>query len=188
MVRLGDVCETSAGGTPLRTISAYYDNGDIPWLRSGEVCQMNISNTEMYITRLGMENSSAKIFPTNTVVVAMYGVTAGQVGILRIPSTTNQAICGILPSDKYVPEFMYYQLICLKKEMISQAQGGAQPNISQIKIKNLQISFPSLSVRKEIVAKLDAAKERCEKLKAKAERGLRDAENLRKAILSEAFE
>lgn len=72
--------------------------------------------------------------------------------------------------------------------MVSQAQGGAQPNISQIKIKNLQIPFPSLSVQKEIVAKLDAAKERCEKLKAKAERGLRDAENLRKAILSEAFE
>jgi type I restriction enzyme S subunit len=135
-----------------------------------------------------MENSSAKIFPVNTVVVAMYGATAGQVGILRISATTNQAVCGILPSDSYSSEFMYYQLVSLKEEMVSQAQGGAQPNISQIKIKNLEIILPPLSVQKGIVAKLDAAKERCEKLKAEAERGLKAAENLRKAILSEAFE
>ena len=76
----------------------------------------------------------------------------------------------------------------MKDKMVAQAQGGAQPNISQIKIKNLEIEFPPLEAQRAIVAKLDAAKEKCEKLKAAAERGLRAAEDLRKAILAEAFE
>lgn len=187
-VRLGDVCSTSSGGTPLRTVKAYYEGGTIPWLRSGEVSEKDIKQTEMFISQLGMENSSAKMLKRNAVVVAMYGATAGQVGILRIEATTNQAICAILPADDYIPEFMYYQLCGMKKDMVAQAQGGAQPNISQIKIKNLIISFPHLDAQREIVEKLDAAKDRCEKLKAAAMRGLAAAENLRKAILAEAFE
>jgi type I restriction enzyme S subunit len=142
----------------------------------------------MFITQQGVENSSAKLIPVNSVVVAMYGATAGQVGILRIESTTNQAVCGVLPSNKYVPEFLYYQLLSMKDVMVSQAQGGAQPNISQIKIKNLQIYFPSLDIQREIVAKVEAVKARCERLKAEAERGLKAAEALRKAVLAEAFE
>jgi type I restriction enzyme S subunit len=76
----------------------------------------------------------------------------------------------------------------MKDVMVSQAQGGAQPNISQIKIKNLQIYFPSLDIQREIVAKVEAVKARCERLKAEAERGLKAAEALRKAVLAEAFE
>ena len=187
-VKLGDVCETCSGGTPLRTMREYYEDGDIPWLRSGEVCQKDIVQTEMFITQKGVDNSSAKKVPINTVVVAMYGATAGQVGILRIESTTNQAVCGILPSEKHLPEFLYYQLLSMKNVMVSQAQGGAQPNISQIKIKNLEIKFPSLDEQARIVARLEAAKARCEQLKGWAERGLKAAEALRKAVLAEAFE
>lgn len=187
-VKLGDVCETCSGGTPLRTMREYYEDGDIPWLRSGEVCQKDIVQTEMFITQKGVDNSSAKKVPINTVVVAMYGATAGQVGILRIESTTNQAVCGILPSEKHLPEFLYYQLLSMKNVMVSQAQGGAQPNISQIKIKNLEIKFPSLDEQARIVARLEAAKARCERLKAESERGLKAAEALRKAVLAEAFE
>ena len=186
--RLGDVCETGAGGTPLKQHRDYYDGGDIPWLRSGEVCKKDITETEVFITAKGMENSSAKLFPRDSVVVAMYGATAGQVGILRIESTTNQAICAIFPSSKHFPEFLYYQLLGMKEEMVSQAQGGAQPNISQIKIKNLQVCLPPLPVQREVVVRLDLAKACAEKLEAKAREGVAVCEKMRKAILKEAFD
>ena len=188
MRRLGDVLDTGAGGTPLKQHRDYYDGGNIPWLRSGEVCKKDITETELFITVSGMENSSAKLFPRDSVVVAMYGATAGQVGILRIESTTNQAVCAIFPSSKHVPEFLYYQLLGMKEEMVSQAQGGAQPNISQIKIKNLRVCLPPLSAQREVVARLDSAKARAEKLEAKAREGVAVCETMRKAILKEAFE
>ena len=105
--KIGDFCETSSGGTPLKQHNEYYENGNIPWLRSGEVCQKEIFETEMCITQKGLENSSAKYFPENSVVVAMYGATAGQVGIVRFRTTTNQAVCGIFPNEKYITEYLY---------------------------------------------------------------------------------
>lgn len=99
LVKLGSILETSSGGTPLSNKVEYYENGKIPWVNSGEVRHGVILTTENHITELGLQNSSAKMFPKNTVLVAMYGATAGQVGILGIEACTNQAICGILPSD-----------------------------------------------------------------------------------------
>jgi type I restriction enzyme S subunit len=104
---IGEVCKTGAGGTPLKSNKAYYEGGQIPWLLSGEVAQGEIFKSENYITQVGLENSSAKIFPVNTVLVAMYGATAGQVGILRLEAATNQTVCGILPNKKFIPEFIY---------------------------------------------------------------------------------
>lgn len=187
MQRLGDVLDTGAGGTPLKQHRDYYDGGNIPWLRSGEVCKKDITETELFITVSGMENSSAKLFPRDSVVVAMYGATAGQVGILRIESTTNQAVCAIFPSSKHVPEFLYYQLLGMKEEVVLQAQGGAQPNISQIKIKNLRVCLPHIAVQREVVTRLDSAKACAEKLEAKAREGVAVCETMRKAILKEAF-
>jgi type I restriction enzyme M protein len=155
MVRLGEVCETTSGGTPLKSKKEYYENGTIPWLRSGEVSQGEIYNSEFYITELGLKKSSAKLFPKNTVLVAMYGATAGQVGLLKFESSTNQAICGILPNDKFLPEFLYQILKSQKENMIRLAGGGAQPNISQTIIKNLLIPLPPLEVQKEIVAEIE---------------------------------
>ena len=111
MERIGDVFTTYAGGTPLKSQKDYYEGGEIPWLRSGEVCKKYISETELYITQKGMENSSAKFYPENTVVVAMYGATAAQVGILKIKATSNQAVCGIIPHKDFIPEYVYYQEI-----------------------------------------------------------------------------
>ena len=188
LVRLGDVCETTSGGTPSKDKSEYYDGGTIPWLRSGEVCRKDICQTEMTITESGLQNSSAKYVPKDSIVVAMYGATAGQVGILRIRATTNQAICVILPSSTYLPEFLYYQLLSMKDAMVAQAQGGAQPNISQIKIKNLEIALPPLSVQRAIVSRLDAARKRADGIVALARQASEAAANLKKALLKEAFE
>ena len=144
MVKLGEVCETSAGGTPSKLHKEYYENGNIPWMLSGEVCHKYIYDVEHYITQEGLNNSSAKLFPENTVVVAMYGATAGQVGILKLETSTNQAVCGILPNDNILPEYLYYYFLYYKDLLVAQAVGNAQPNISQQKIKSVE--FPFLSI------------------------------------------
>lgn len=155
MVRLGDICSTSSGGTPKTTVREYYDNGTINWLKSGEVSNGIIYYAEDKITELGLSNSSAKIFPENTVLIAMYGATAGQVGLLKVPSATNQAVCGIYPNECFIPEFLYYLLREQREYFISLSTGGAQPNISQTIIKNTKIPMPPLSFQEEIVSEIE---------------------------------
>ena len=155
LVELGKICETTSGGTPLRTQKKYYENGTIPWIRSGEVAQGFIKKSKLFITQTGLHESSAKLFPINTVLVAMYGATAGQVGLLKFKSSTNQAICGILPSKSFVPEFLFLILRNMKYKIIRLAGGGAQPNISQKIIKNLKIPCPPLEVQKKIVVEIE---------------------------------
>jgi type I restriction enzyme S subunit len=185
--RLGDVCDTGAGGTPLKAHKDYYENGNIPWLRSGEVCKKDITESELFITEKGLNNSSARKFPINTVLVAMYGATAGQTGILRFESTTNQAVCGILPNENFIPEYIYYIFSAKKKELVDQAVGGAQPNISQIKIKDTYIPVLSLTEQKSIVAKLDALSAETKKLEVIYRQKLADLEELKKSVLKSAF-
>jgi len=155
MVKLGEVCKTTSGGTPLKSKKEYYEKGNIPWLRSGEVAQGEVKKSELFITELGLKKSSAKIFPNNTVLIAMYGATAGQVGILKFEASTNQAICGVLPCKKFIPEFLYQVLKSQKEKMVQLAGGGAQPNISQTIIKALKIPLPPLEIQKQIVEELD---------------------------------
>lgn len=155
MVELGKVCETSSWGTPLRSKSEYYENGTIPWLKSWEVAQWYIYDVEENITELWLKNSSAKIFPVDTVLVAMYWATVGQTWILKIQSSTNQAVCWILPNEKYLPEFLYYILKSKKDYLISLSGWWAQPNISQKIIRELQIPLPPLEIQEQIVTELD---------------------------------
>ena len=138
-VKLGDVVKTTSGGTPSKSHPEYYESGTIPWLTSGEVNAGVITSVKNYITDLGMKNSSAKMVPANSVVIAMYGATAGVTGLIRLDTTTNQAVCSILPSERFVPEYLYYAVASQKDWMISQCQGGGQPNISQGIIKNMDI-------------------------------------------------
>jgi type I restriction enzyme M protein len=155
-VKIGDIFKTASGGTPLKSKEEYYINGTIPWLRSGEVAQGYIYNSELFITESGLKNSSAKIFPINTVLVAMYGATAGQVGLLKIEAATNQAICGILPNEKVNAKYVFLVLKSQTDYMISLSSGGAQPNISQKIIRDLKIPLPPLSVQEEIVAEIES--------------------------------
>ncbi|MCB0536307.1 MAG: restriction endonuclease subunit S [Bacteroidetes bacterium] len=186
--KLEEVCKTGAGGTPLKTHKDYYEGGNIPWLLSGEVCQKEISTASTFITKKGLDNSSAKLFPVNTVLVAMYGATAGQVGILKLQACTNQAVCGILPNEKYLPEFIYYNFLFRKNELVAQATGNAQPNISQIKIKQTQIPYVDLNIQTEVVAKLNLLAEKSETLYGKYQEKLEKLNELRSGILKRAFE
>ena len=185
---LGDVCKTGAGGTPLKAHKDYYKDGNIPWLLSGEVSQGEIFEAKNFITEKGLRNSSAKLFPPNTVLVAMYGATAGQVGVLRFEASTNQAVCGILPNEKTIPEYLFYCFLSKKDELVSQAVGGAQPNISQIKIKNTKIPLPPLDEQKRIVEILDKAFTAITKAKDNAEQNLINAKELFESYLQNIFQ
>ncbi|HPY76027.1 MAG TPA: restriction endonuclease subunit S, partial [Planctomycetota bacterium] len=185
--KLGEVCKTGAGGTPLKTHKEYYEGGTIPWLLSGEVSQGEIFQAKNFITEKGLKNSSAKLFPPNTVLVAMYGATAGQVGILRFESTTNQAVCGILPNENFIAEFLYYKFLAGKELLVSQAVGGAQPNISQIKIKNTLVPIISIKEQQTIVRQLDALRIETQKLESIYQKKILLLEELKKSILQKAF-
>jgi restriction endonuclease S subunit len=155
MIKLGDLHKTSSGGTPLSSNQKFYVNGDIFWVNSGEVKYGLILNTNKKINQLGLDNSSAKLFPINTVLIAMYGATVGQVGILGIEASTNQALCGLLPNtERVLPLYSYYFLRSKKEQFINLSVGTARTNISQEIIKNFKIPLPSIEIQKEIVSKI----------------------------------
>jgi type I restriction enzyme S subunit len=185
---IGDLFETYSGGTPTKSNKEYYEGGSIPWLRSGEVCQKDITKTEMFITEKGLKDSSAKYYPENTVVVAMYGATAAQVGILRIKSTSNQAVCGILPHKDFLPEYVYYWFRSIEDKLAAQAQGGAQPNISQQKIKKVEIPIYSMSEQHSIVETLDSLKSKVDRLQENYNKISQECDALKQAILRQVFE
>ena len=186
--KIGDLFKTYAGGTPLKSGENYYEGGTIPWIRSGEVCQKYINACELYITEDGMKNSSAKYYPVNTILVAMYGATAAQVGILKFEATSNQAVCGILPRKDFIPEYIYYWFVNIQKELASQAQGGAQPNLSQVKIKKVLLSYPPLSEQQAIVSRLDQLSEKVKRLQKIQEKTIKECDALKQAMLRQVFE
>ena len=153
-VRLGSVTRVTAGGTPSRDETGYW-GGEIPWIKTGELRDGDIDNAEETITQAGIENSSAKLFPPNTVLVALYGQgqTRGRTGRLLISAATNQACCAVLP-DPAILDALYVQLWLrsLYLELREEAQGGAQPNWNGGMIKNLEIVIPPLLEQREIVA------------------------------------
>lgn len=144
----------------MSTRKEYYEDGDIPWINSGEVNQPRVKKAEKFITKLGVENSSAKIFPSQTVLVAMYGATAGKTSILDIEATTNQAICGIFPSKKYNSEFLKYSLDFLYNYLVGVSSGSARDNLSQTGIQELKVAMPDLSKQQKIAKVLSALDEK----------------------------
>ena len=148
VVLLGDEIKTTSGGTPSRKKDEYYTGGDIPWLTSGEVNLGFIDSTQNFITQKGLDNSSAKWVPENSVVIAMYGATAGKVGVVRIPVTTNQAVCTLLPNPEFDTLYLYYACKANEEWMLSKCAGAAQPNISQTIIKEMPILKPPIENQK----------------------------------------
>jgi type I restriction enzyme, S subunit len=179
---LGDktIALTASGGTPDRSDPSNF-GGDIPWVKSGELNDGIISSTEEKLTQHGLHNSSAKLFPRGSLLLAMYGATAGKTGILGIEATTNQAVCAIFPQgDSFDCRFLQFQLIYCRPKLMSARSGGAQPNISQRVIATLDVLLPPIDEQRAIASALDAVQ------KAKEERQRELAlERERKAALME---
>lgn len=152
MIKLGatNFSKTTSGGTPNRSKPEFY-GGDIPWVKSGELNDGIIIRTEETITEIGLANSSAKIFLKGTLLLAMYGATAGMTGILSIDAATNQAVCAIFPiRDSFSPEFVRHYLTHVRQRLLAERHGGAQPNISQTLIRNLLVPKPSREEQEDI--------------------------------------
>ena len=149
--KLGDLCNrVCSGGTPSSRHSEYYD-GNIPWLNTKEINFNRIYDTEKCITEDGLNNSAAKWIEKNSVIVAMYGATAGKSAIAKIPLTTNQACCNLMINPSVADYRFVYYFLCYKfVELASLANGGAQQNLNAQIIKDFEISLPSLDEQKQI--------------------------------------
>ena len=156
-IRLGDICtKVCSGGTPASSNPAYY-NGNIPWLNTNEVNFCNIYSTNKTISEEGLKNSAAKYLPQNTVIVAMYGVTAGKCAIAKIPLTTNQACCNLVINKEIADyRYVYYYLKQQSESLNKLAIGGAQQNLNALTIKKFKIALPSLSTQQKIASILSS--------------------------------
>ncbi|EJE0941804.1 restriction endonuclease subunit S [Campylobacter upsaliensis] len=153
-VKLGDICEIVSGGTPSRDKIEYWHNGTIPWVKIADVKNNVVNQTQEFITELGLENSSAKIFTKGTLLYTIFA-TLGETAILNIDAATNQAIAALIEAYDYDTKFLMYCLMSMKDYVNSLGRGVAQNNINQTMLKNFTIPLPPLCEQQEIVGKLD---------------------------------
>jgi type I restriction enzyme S subunit len=186
--RLGEVFQTTSGGTPNRSNSKYW-NGSITWYKSGELNDGLLSvNSQEKITELGLKESSATLFPEGTLLIAMYGATAGKLAILGRDATTNQAVCGFYKNPLIESEYLFNFLMANRSKMISESWGMSQPNISQTYLKNFVFALPPLDEQNRIVEKVKDLMETVEQLKSEIAQSEHHAQILMQAVLKEAFE
>ena len=185
--RLSNLYPSTSGGTPARTHPAYW-GGSVPWLKSGEMTDdFIVDPPEEMITEAGLQNSSTSLFPEGTLLIAMYGATAGKLGILRYPSTTNQAVCGMFTHDLVKTRFSFFYLQSQRARMIEESWGNSQPNISQGYLRNYPFPLPPLAEQAAIVERVEALMTTCRALEAEIEHARTHAAHLLQAVLKEAF-
>lgn len=135
------------GGTPKRGESDYWENGTVPWLKTGEINNNIIIKSEEHITKLGLKNSSAKLLPVNSIIMALYGTgTAARIGLLKLEATTNQACCAMICNDFNKTLFLYLFLLFNQKEIENLASGSVQQNLSKDLIANLKLVVPPIEI------------------------------------------
>lgn len=185
--KLGEVCKTTSGGTPSRRHPNYY-NGTIPWVKSGELDKGVIHDTEEKITDEAVKNSSTKIFPKGTLLIALYGATIGKLAFLGVDAASNQAVCGIYENDNIDLKYLFNFLLFKRPKLIQQGIGGAQPNISQTILKNLDVPIPKLPEQRAIVKKLESLFSSLDAGVADLKKAQQQLKVYRQAVLKKAFE
>ena len=174
-----------SGGTPNRKYKEYYE-GDISWVKTGDLGEKYLFKSSEYISKLGLKNSSAKMFPKGAIVLAMYGATIGKVSILDIEASTNQACAVIIPNENIDTEFLYYFLLSQKDIFIKKGKGGAQPNISQAIIKEHDINLPPLPEQQYLSQKLTALLDEVAQTKQRLETIPALLKQFRQSVLADA--
>lgn len=183
--RLGDIVTWGSGGTPSRKVRSYY-NGNIPWVKTGDLGEKFIEKTAERISQEAIDNSNAKIFSKGSVILAMYGATIGKVSILKYEAATNQA-CAVASLNVFVASlFLYYLLKSDKNAFIAKGKGGAQPNISQTIIKLHLIKLPPIAEQEEIAQRVDRAIGHVDELKSRLETLLTTLKTFRQSVLNAA--
>ena len=185
---LGNIAFMTSGGTPSKKNPEYYKGGTIPWVRSGELENGAIRDTEIKITQAGLDASSAKIFPKGTLLIALYGATIGKLAYLDIDACTNQAVCGIFANDKVSLKFLYFFLLFHRSDLVKQGVGGAQPNISQTILKKLIVSYPvNRAEQLRIVARIEEVFSKLDASVAELKTAKEKLKVYRQAVLKEAL-
>lgn len=152
--KLGEIGTWQSGATPSRLNKDYY-GGDIPWLKTGDLNDGYVLEIPEHITQKALEETSVKLNPSGSVLIAMYGATIGKVGILTFPATTNQACCACVDYNGVEQKYLFYFLLSHKDEFVMLGGGGAQPNISKEKIVDTLIPIPPLSEQKRIIESIE---------------------------------
>lgn len=185
--KMSDVVKWGSGGTPKATVKEYYENGTIPWLIIGDLNNGIVTKSESKITELGLKNSSAKMIPAGTLLVAMYG-SIGKLGITGMECCTNQAIAYAKELYGVTTKYMFYFMAMMKSELISKGKGGTQKNISQTVLNSLEVIVPPIEEQERIVFRIE---EMLSQLDDGVEILKKTKEQLkvyRQAVLKEAFE
>ena len=176
-----------SGTTPSTSRKEYYTEEDgLYWLQTGDLNDGEITDTSKKITSLAADECNLKFYPTDSVVIAMYGATIGKVGLLKISTSTNQACC-VLPKSKLcIPAFAFYLFIGAKKQLLIDAMGGGQPNISQDIIKKLKVSIPPISEQRIIVDHIADEVSKIDAQISKANRRIELLNELKQSVITEA--
>ena len=166
--RIDEIASVTSGGTPSRSISEYWD-GNIPWVTTSLVDFNVIQTAEEFITQDGLKNSSAKLFPKNTILMAMYGqgITRGKVAILGIEATTNQACCAIKLNNSFDTHFIFQNLMNRYEEIRDLSNDGGQKNLSAGIIKEIEVVSPSKEEQTKIATFLSTVDEKISQLSQK---------------------
>jgi type I restriction enzyme S subunit len=182
---LSEFCRIGSGGTPSRSnLTRYYEGGNIPWVKSGELRESVITKTEEHITEAALKETNARIVPAGALLLAMYGATVGRLGILGVDAATNQAVCHIIPDPKTADtRFLFQALSNQVPNIVARGVGGAQPNISQGIIKDLKLALPPLPKQRRIAEVLDKA----EALRAKRRAAIAQLDSLTQSLFFDLF-
>lgn len=174
-----------SGGTPNRNVSEFWNNGSIRWVKTTELQNNVICNTDEKITQAGLDNSSAKIIPPNTVLIAMYGQgkTRGMTGYTSIECATNQACACILPCEQFNQNYLWRYMILSYDKLRDMAKGGNQPNLNIGIIKNFPVLKPPIELQNDFAAFV----ERVDQQKQTVQQSLEKLELMKKALLQEYF-
>lgn len=183
--RIGSLCSVQTGATPRREESRFFDGGTIPWIKTTSVVGESIAAAEDFITDDAVAETNCKVFPTGTILVAMYGQgqTRGRVGILAIPAATNQACAAILPSDNIEQKFLFHVLRIQYERLRAMGRGGNQANLNLGMIKELEVPIPPLELQHAFARKTEAVRS----IVARQAAALDAAQQAFDALLARAF-
>jgi len=194
-MNLGEITRVTSGSTPSRGNPEYW-NGDIPWIKSGELLDEDIHDSEEHITKKGLINNSTKLFPKDTILVALYGQgkTRGKTGRLLIEASTNQAVCGIFPNSDFLSEYIQFWIRSMYLELRKTAVGGAQPNWNTTTIKKIEITLPPLDEQKKILGEIkrklfemNSFEKQIEFIIEQKNRNLKYINHIQSSVLDSAF-
>jgi len=182
---VNDLTDVISGGTPSRDVNEYWEGGTIPWVKTTELQNNYVTEVEEYITEEGLKNSSAKIVPAGTVLIAMYGQgkTRGMTAYLGIEACTNQACACILPSDKINQTFLWQFFVLSYDNLRDRAKGGNQPNLNGNIIKNYPVLYPPIELQEQFAAFV----KQTDKSKVVVQKALDEAQTLFDSLMQEYF-